>query len=595
MRWPGYSAGSLTKTWGALGALVVFGVAVFVLGVRTGTPILSYDDIFRTLFAYEWSRHPYFFTERLVWLPFPLMATGVAIRLTGEAFWTALAVDLVSVGVAVWYVHRLTDRLFGRLAAWVAASLFGLTPWVVFLALSRYSEPVLLAAIAIGAFHWTRWSDTGKAQDLAVASIALGAAVLTRYEAWPMGLALSAHAIVAALAGGRSTLLPAVRPRLSALWSAAAPLLMGIWVSKNMAVYGMPIYGGAYGYLPDAVPAGMLWGIGLAADYLWRLNPLLAALGLLGGWLDYRRAPVLGWMAGLSVLVPWYTISLFRVDVALQIRLMLVPLMLIAPFAGAVVAWAARRHPSVIGLAVLMVVAQFALDLRLQYPTPDLPMTLLARQLVQSGVIDRFDALYVESPRPMGYPDEVRVATNFRRPVHVLPPDPSATPWTGTSADAILVLNDGQIRPGGQAGDASVVSRVRQMTAWGLCNRRTDHADQVQWLSAHAPKSMKVRERAVVSVTLRNTGSRPWRSNACGVLLEHRWLRGQSRVVQEGVRSRFRALVEPGETTVAEVAIESPPADGEYSLEFDLVEAQSSATDGRAGNTFRVPIRVTGG
>lgn len=582
-------------TWGALGALGAFAVVVLVLGVRTATPILSYDDIFRTLFAYEWSRHPYFFTERLVWLPFPLIATGVVIRLTGEAFWTALAVDLASAVVAILYVHRLTDRLFGRLAAWVTASLLGLTPWVVFLALSRYSEPVLLAAAAIGAFHWIRWSDTGQGHDLALASIALGAAVMTRYEAWPLGLALSVHAAAAAIAGGRSPLLPDPRPRLSTVWAVLPPLLMGIWLSENLMVYGTPTYGGAYGFLPAAAPAGVSRGVGLAAHYLWQLSPSLSALGLLGGCLNYRRAPLLCWLAGLGVFVPWYTVSLFRVDVALPIRLMVLPLMLIAPFAGAVVAWAVRRHRAFIGLAVLMVLTQLMLDLRLQYPSPGLPMTLLARQLVQSGVMDRFDALYVESPSPRGYPDEVRVATNFRRPVHVLPPDPSATPWRGRPEEAILILSGGQIRPGGEAGDAFLVARVEQMTAWGVCNGRTDRDYQLRWLSARTPESMKARERAVVSVTLRNTGSRPWLSNACGVSLEHRWLRGAGHVVDDGVRSLLPRSVEPGETTVADVAIEAPPSEGEYTLEFALVGGRSSSSGPRGGNTLRVRIRVTKG
>ena len=74
---------------------------------------MSYDDIYRALFAHEWSRAPYFFTERLVWLPFPLMATGLAVRITGEVFWTALAVDVVASAVAIWFVYRLAGGASG--------------------------------------------------------------------------------------------------------------------------------------------------------------------------------------------------------------------------------------------------------------------------------------------------------------------------------------------------------------------------------------------------------------------------------------------------------------------------------------------------
>ncbi len=362
-----------------------------------GTPILSYDDIYRALFAYGWAREPYFFTERLVWLPFPLMVTGLVVRLTGEAFWSGLAVDVVASAVAIWYVHRLTERCFGRLAAWVAAALFGLTPWIVFLALSRHGEPVLLAAIAIGAFHWLGFADGGKGREIAWAPLALTAAVLSRYEAWPLGAAFAVHVAAAWRAGARTPALSGRRPGWPALWAALPLLAMGIWVAKNLAVYGQPVYGGAFGFLPAGAPAGVWGGARLAVEYLWQLNPVVLVLGLVGCALHHRRAPLFWRLAALGTIVPWYTVSLFPVDVALQVRLMVVPLMFLAPFAGALVARTIRPHRLAVALAGLLVAAQLAMDLRLEYPSGPLPMTLLARRLYRSGDLDRFDALYVQS------------------------------------------------------------------------------------------------------------------------------------------------------------------------------------------------------
>src|SRR5262245_5355161 len=149
----------LAGQWGLLAALGAFLSVVLAIGMRAAIPMLSYDDIYRALFAHEWARRPFFFTYLLQWLPFPLIATGVVVRLTGEVFWTSLGVDVGAAIVCLCYLHRTSTRLFGSIAAWSATSLFGLTPWVVFLALSRYSEPILLAATAIGVFHWLRWSD----------------------------------------------------------------------------------------------------------------------------------------------------------------------------------------------------------------------------------------------------------------------------------------------------------------------------------------------------------------------------------------------------------------------------------------------------
>jgi hypothetical protein len=564
------------RTAGAALALAPFAVVALVVGWRVGTPLLSYDDIYRALFAHEWARAPYFFTERLVWLPFPLMATGLAVRVTGEVFWTALAVDLAASAVAIWFVYRLTEERFGALAAWVAAGLFGLTPWVVFLALSRYGEPVLLAAVAIGAHHWLRFADRGGGRALMWASLALTAAALSRYEAWPLAAAFAVHVAATAWSSrARAPARSAARPGWSVAWAALPLVAMGIWVAKNLAVYGHPVYGGALGFLPAAAPPGVWGGARLAALYLWQLNPIAAVLGLVGVVLHCRRAPLLAWLAALGGTVPWYTVSLFPVDVALQVRLMLLPLMLLAPFAGAVVARTVRPRLVAAALGGALVLVQLALDLRLEYPSGPLPMTLLARQLVRSGDLDRFDALYVQSAGPRGHPDEVRVATNFRRAVGVLPLDPAPAPWPAPSGRAILVLNDGRIPPNGGDGKAFVVSRVGPMTAWGICAGPPDRSDRVEWLTARAPGAARAGAPVTIDVTLRNAGSSPWPSNACGLALRLRWLRDGDHRAGDEIRVPLPARIASGGTAALAIPVIAPSFEGRYTLELSLGARES--------------------
>jgi len=268
-------------------------------------------------------------------------------------------------------------------------------------------------------------------------------------------------------------------------------------------------------------------------------------------------------------------------------------LMLIAPFAGAAVARAARRHRALVALAVVLVAAQFAFDLRLRYPADDLPMTALALRLARGGVIDRFDEVYVESRHvDHRHRDEVRVATDFRRPVRTLPADRAAVPWKDTSAERILVLNYGWTPPGAEAGSVFEVSRVQAMTAWGVCNHRSGSDDRVTWLILKVPTSMRPGERAAVGVTLQNAGSRSWRSNECGVSLRHRWVNQQGRIVGAGRPSPLPRAVEPGDTMATDVAVEAPSVEGEYTLELGLERERSGAASMRDGRAVRVRIEA---
>lgn len=565
---------------GAL-ALVPFAVAVVVLGLRAGTPMLSYDDIYRALFAHQWAQSPYFFTERLVWLPFPLMLTGAAIRVTGEVFWTALAVDVAASAVAVVSVARLTAARFGRLAGWIAAASFGLTPWVVFLALSRYGEPVFLGAMAIAADHWLRLSGDRRRRDLAIASLALTAAVLSRYEAWPLGAAFALHAAWIALRNS------GMRRAWTIAWGALPAVAMATWVAKNLAVYGRPVYGGAFGFLPDAAPAGIGGGAWLAARYLFELNPLLALLGLAGAVVCWRRAPVLCALAALGVIVPWYTIALFSVEVALQVRLMLLPLMALAPFAGAMVLAVGRPRRAGALLGAALVAIEMMLILRLDYPRAPLPMTRLARHLETTGVFDQFDDVIVQSAMATGYPDEVRVATDFRRPVRVVSTDAASSARPEARGRTAVLLNDGA-RPAGTDTPPFVVAREEAMTAWGVCPSSDDRAE---WIAARGPASARPGERIAIEVSLRNAGSRAWPSNGCRPALRLRWLReGDARVLDD-VWVPLPPAVAAGATATLEVAATAPADAGRYAIELDATPITGGA-DGRA-TVRRLAVQVT--
>jgi hypothetical protein len=366
---------------------------------------------------------------------------------------------------------------------------------------------------------------------------------------------------------------------------------MAVWVGKNLVEYGRPVYGGAFGFLPPGAPAGALAGLGLLLRYLWELNPIVLLLGVVGLGFTGRRAPLLVALLGLSAIVPWYTVSALPVEVAFQTRLMVVPLVLLAPFAGAVAARATARWPITFALALLVVAGQAAYALRAEYPSAPLPMTSLARALDRSGTFDRFDAIYVQSPRPTGYPDEVRVATNFRRPVKFLPLEPARLPWADGDAEAILLLNDGRDPPAG-SGPTFVVQRAPPMVAWGICHGRTAPDDGVEWPEVSAPSSVAAAATVTVSLKLVNSGRRTWRPTACGAVLAYRWFGADGRPSGEAGAVALSSLVEPGQATALSLAVPTPPSPGPHVLEIDLLPHRE-APFGTGGSGLRLSVEVT--
>ena len=234
------------------------------------------------------------------------------------------------------------------------------------------------------------------------------------------------------------------------------------------------------------------------------------------------------------------------------------------------------------------------MDLRLEYPSGPLPMTLLARRLYRSGDLDRFDALYVQSATATGHPDEVRVGTNFRRPVHVLPLDPPSALWPAASSDAILVLNDGRIPPSSGDGEAFVVSRVRQMTAWGICQRqgRPGHPSGVA-------RRARSRIGSAGNARRRSTWSFETRARAFGRRMPAVLLLGFVGFVESSGASETRSgsplagPVEAGSTVTVAIPIVAPLYEGTYTVELDLLEHRSTVLGSRGG-TRRLVILVTG-
>jgi hypothetical protein len=128
-----------------------------------------------------------------VWLPLPHLISLVPVQWdllyrTG-AFGVALSVCCA--GVLVASLARLVfDLTRSRLAATAAALPVALNPSVLYLQSTPMTEPLLMALLALSSWLGVEAVRSGDRSWERRAGLALAAAVLTRYEAWPFAAVL---------------------------------------------------------------------------------------------------------------------------------------------------------------------------------------------------------------------------------------------------------------------------------------------------------------------------------------------------------------------------------------------------------------------
>jgi hypothetical protein len=459
------------QTYGLLAALIVFGLLVLLLSLRTAIPILTIDDITRTTHAYLWSRQPFLFTHNLVWLPLPMAITGIIIRLTGEIFYSGVIVNVIAMAIAIVYVYRLASLLFGRMAAWAAATLFALAPWVLFISLSRQSEPVMLAGTLIGIYYWVRWSRTGAPSDLSRAGLGLLAAAMSRYEVWPIGAGLAIYAVASLIHIPRLPRLSPHRPRFSIVWAFLPLAWIVLWIVMNLRRFGVPIYGGygetVYTISASAIPTAARD----AAAYMWELSPVLLVLA----FVSLARGSWRAWLVGLLAVGEF----LFMVRVFSQgtdrsffpARFLLPILALLAVFAGAAVRDLVERSPAALLAVAVVMAALFVQGVRVNYPNVAPAVTALGVRLNQVGEIADTNVIFVQNTEEANlgfFEHQIAVATNYKRPVYLMHPDIVTSFFVPGFHDEVLIIGNGPPPAKG----AKLIGKVDDISAWRVVPAR---------------------------------------------------------------------------------------------------------------------------
>lgn len=322
---------------GIVAALVSIGA--YIVTVRHGAVLtyndaISHQEIARRVLDNPSTSHaaqlgtvwlplPHILMLPLVWIT-PLYQSGFAGAVVSMASFVITAVLLYKVA------YRLTDSRFGGV---VAAGVFVCNANMLYMQSTPMTEALLFCTMIATVYLVQRWAQTGRYQYLVGAACASIAAILSRYESWPIVLTLAFVVVIIAWqqrpAGiklepaqlrGRMldrVVIFGIVPFLTGLaWAVWGLLIDGdplafqngeyakasLWVDKNdIAIGNWPLAVKGYWY---AVVDNMSWpvvlaaGVGLVTFVAYEFRSKRAFV---------RALPVLS----LLVIVPFFVVCLY--------------------------------------------------------------------------------------------------------------------------------------------------------------------------------------------------------------------------------------------------------------------------------------------
>jgi hypothetical protein len=315
-----------------------------------------------------------------VWLPLPHVLNMIPVQVdawyrTGAS---GIAISVLSMAAGAWALAALLHRTTGsRSAALAGGALVMLNPNVLYLQSTPMTEAVLFGTMLVSVALTARWVDDGGG-PARIPGLALAAACMTRYEAWPISVALIGLAAVALLRRG-APLRAAVQSagRLALYPALAIALFM---VNSRWTVGSWFVSGGFFVAENEA-----LGRIGLAWEQV--RDGVLRLSGRATVWPAY---------AGIGVLLFEFARSRRRASLILVLALLAAAALPLYAYV--------QGHPVRIRYSVVLVVACSAiasagiavLHRRLR---PLAAAGLVAAVLLQSLPFDRSAPLIVEAQR----------------------------------------------------------------------------------------------------------------------------------------------------------------------------------------------------
>jgi hypothetical protein len=140
-----------------------------------------------------------------VWLPLPHLLNAIPVQV--DAWYrsgaSGTAISVLSMGAAAWAIAALGMRISGSVSAGVAGgALLLANPNTLYLQSTPMTEPLLFGTTCIAVALTGAWLERGAPLPPNIPGLALAAACLTRYEAWPICGAIVLLAAAAQLRRG---------------------------------------------------------------------------------------------------------------------------------------------------------------------------------------------------------------------------------------------------------------------------------------------------------------------------------------------------------------------------------------------------------
>jgi hypothetical protein len=363
-------------------AALAFGTAVAWWYARAGLTLAHYDAKAHLVVARRIadSLTPGWVQIGAVWLPLPHLLSLVPVQ--WDFFYRTglfgVGLSVACFACAVYVIARLLAGLTrSRLGALAGALVVGLNPNVLYLQSTPMTEPLLMALLLLATWLGIEAVSSGGAAAARRAGLALAAAVLTRYEAWPFAGALLVLCVVSALRHGRPLRDAALLAVRLAVYPAAAVLaflvMSRLTVGEWFVTSGFFVVDNPDLHRPIRALVSVWWGVHTLTSY-----PLavLGAAGLAALLVRALRSRDLApWLPALALVgvaaLPWYA---FYAGHPFRIRYMIPLIPAVGLGVGCAVGLAGRLKPVVAAalLAAAVLLGPRPLD-------PAAPMVLEAQ------------------------------------------------------------------------------------------------------------------------------------------------------------------------------------------------------------------------
>jgi hypothetical protein len=309
-----------------------------------------------------------------VWLPLPhllgMLPAQIDVFYRTGAF--AIALSVLSMSVAAWSLATLLWRTTGSGVGGVTgAALMLLNPNLLYLQSTPMTEPMLFGTTMLAIALVEEWIDEGTTAAPHRPGLAIAAACLTRYEAWPITAALFALAAVAMLRRGlpvRAVVLSlarlAVYPAIAiAIFLCNSKWTTGAWFVDNSFFVAENEARGNARLAWEQIKVGVYQLSGSILVWPAYVAALLIALAPLRS--KSQAALVMLLALAAAALLPWYA---YYDGHPLRVRYSLPLVFAACTFCGAGVALLPRRLQALAAILLVGGVAYYRSPLDLQAP-----------------------------------------------------------------------------------------------------------------------------------------------------------------------------------------------------------------------------------